>query len=65
MSDSIALDLLGAIRGNIAELKTDGIEIKERLSMLEAQGASLSRRIDRLSGDVELIRRRLNVVDAS
>ena len=65
MSDSIALDLLGAIRGDIAELKTDGIEIKERLGMLEAQGASPSRRIDRLSGDVEQIKRRLNLVDAS
>ena len=65
MSDSIVLGLLRAIRGDIAELKADMAEVKERLGMLEAQGASLSRRIDRLSGGAEQIKRRLNLADAS
>ena len=65
VSGNIALDLLRAIQGDIAGLKTGVIEIKQRLGMLEAQGASLSRRIDRLSGDAAQTKRRLNLVDAS
>ena len=40
------------------------IEVKERLGLIESQYASLSRRADRIGGDVELIKRRLNLVEA-
>jgi predicted nuclease with TOPRIM domain len=47
-----------------AELKTDMIEVKERLGLIEGQYSSISRRVDRISGDVDQIRRRLDLVDA-
>jgi hypothetical protein len=62
--DNLVLELLRAIRGDIAELKADMVEVKERLGLLEAQYASVSRRLDRLSGDVELIKRRLELTEA-
>jgi len=64
MSESLALELLRAMRANIAEIKADMIEVKERLGLLESQYAGMSRRIDRLGGDVELIKRRLDIVPA-
>jgi hypothetical protein len=39
-------------------------EVKERLGLLEGQCASISRRLDRQSGDIEQIKRRLNLADA-
>ena len=50
MSDDLALTLLRAIRSDISQIKTDVIEIKERLGILEGSYASLSRRVDRLGG---------------
>ena len=64
MSDNLVLELLRAIRADIGTLRADVLEIKERLGLLEAGYASLSRRVDRLTGDVELIKRRLDIVDA-
>lgn len=64
MSDNLVLELLRAIRGDIGDLKADTIEIKERLGMLEGGYASLSRRVDRMSGDIEHIKRRLELADA-
>jgi chromosome segregation ATPase len=67
MSDApinLVLEMLRAIRGDIAEVRTDLAEVKERLGLLEAQYASASRRLDRLSGDMELVKRRLNLVEA-
>jgi hypothetical protein len=67
MSDSprdLVLDMLRAIRADIADVRTDLSEVKERLGILEVQYASLSRRVDRMGGDIELIKRRLNLVDA-
>ena len=63
MSDNLVLDLLRAIRGDIAGLKTDMVEIKERIGLLEGSNASVSRRLDRVSGDVEFIKRRLDLVE--
>ncbi len=62
--DNLILTLLRAIRGDIAELKVDMIEVKERLDIIESQYASLSRRVHRVGGDVELIKRRLELADA-
>ena len=67
MSDAprdLVFDMLRAIRGDIAGVRTDLIEVKERLGLLEVRYASLSRRLDRLGGDVEPIKRRLNLVEA-
>ena len=64
MSDNLVLEHLRAIRGDLAGLKADMIEVKERLGLLEAQYSSISRRTDRISGDIELIKRRLDIVPA-
>lgn len=58
------LELLRSIRGDLAEVKADLVEIKQRVGLLEGQYASLSRRVDRLAGDVLLIKRRLDLVEA-
>jgi predicted nuclease with TOPRIM domain len=63
MSDNLVLEMLRAMRSDIADIKADIIEIKERLGLLEAGQASLSRRVDRLGGDVDTIKRRLNPID--
>ncbi len=63
MSESIVLELSRAIRGDIASLKADVGELKERVGLLAGQVSLLSRRMDRMGGDVEQIRRRLNLVD--
>jgi hypothetical protein len=54
--DNIILEHLRIIRAGVGdlgrkldELKTDVIEVKERLGFLEGQYASLSRRIDRMA----------------
>lgn len=62
--ESLTLNLLRAIRGDVAEIKADLSEIKQRLGFLEAGYASLSRRVDRIGGDVERIKTRLDIVDA-
>ncbi|RJF89728.1 hypothetical protein D3874_24445 [Oleomonas cavernae] len=58
------LEHLRAMRTDIAEMKTDIVEVEERLGLLEGQYASLSRRMDRLGGDVEQIKKRLDLVEA-
>ena len=67
MSESppnLVLEMLRAIRGDLSQLKADMVEVKERLGLIESQYASLSRRVDRMSGDIEQIRRRLDLVEA-
>ena len=67
MSDSqpnLVLDLLRAMRGDLSEIKTDLTELKQCVGFLEAQYANLSNRIDRIAGDVSLIKRRLDLVEA-
>ena len=60
----LMLDLLRAIRAEQAEIRTDLAEIKERLGIQETQYASLSRRVDRLGGDMEQVRKRLGLIEA-
>ena len=62
--DNLVLVMLRRLDGRFDDLKTDLIEDKERLGSLEQQYGSLSRRLDRISGDVDQIRRRLDLVDA-
>jgi hypothetical protein len=64
MSDNLVLDLLRAIRGDIGALKTGMTEFRERVGLLEAQCASISRRLGPAVGDVEHIKRRLDLVGA-
>lgn len=63
-SDNLVLDMLRAIRADVSDLKSDMGEVKERLGTLEAQYASLSRRQDRMAGDIERIKRRVDLADA-
>jgi len=62
--ENLVLEHLRAIRDDLAGLRTDMVEVKERLGLIESQYASLSRRLDRLSGDMELVKRRLNLIEA-
>jgi septation ring formation regulator EzrA len=61
--DDLMLVMLRAIRGDIGEIKADMREVKERLGFLESQYASVSRRLDRVGGDIERINRRLGLAD--
>jgi hypothetical protein len=63
--DNLVLELLRAIRGGVAELKTDTIEVKERLGLIEGAVASVSRRVDRVAGDVQRIKAGLDQAKAS
>ena len=49
----------------LGEIKEDTAETRLRIGMLEAGYASLSLRLGRLIGDVEHIKRRLDLADAS
>ena len=60
----LILDMLRAIRGDLADVKTDLTELKQRVGLLQGQYASLSARVDRIAGDVVLIKRRLDLVEA-
>jgi hypothetical protein len=67
MSDQRAdliLEVLRVIRGDIGEIKADLVEVKQHLGLLEAQYASVSGRVDRMAGDIALIKRRLDLVEA-
>ncbi len=67
MSDQRAdlmLEHLRAICGDLAEMKTDLVEIKQRLGLIEAQYANVSGRVDRMAGDIARIKRRLDLVEA-
>src|SRR3712207_1671345 len=64
LSGDSALELLRAVRGGIAGLKEDVAEVKERLGILESQCSSLSRRVDRIGGDAERIKRRLDPAES-
>ncbi|HLY46361.1 MAG TPA: hypothetical protein VKQ73_12330 [Stellaceae bacterium] len=58
------LQMLRAIRGDLVDVKADLTELKQRVGLLEGQYASLSVRVDRIAGDVALIKRRLDLVEA-
>ena len=62
--EDLVLVLLRGIRDDVPQIRDDMAEIKERLGLLEGGYASASRRIDRIAGDVERIKMRLDLVDA-
>jgi hypothetical protein len=74
MSDSIVLIRLREIRDMLADLKDDFSEMKLRVTTLETQVgnlgateqshyASVAMRLDRIGGDVDRIKRRLELAD--
>ena len=60
----LILEFRRAIRGDLADLKTGMVEVKERLGFLEAQYASISRRVDRIDGRLDRIERRIGLIEA-
>jgi hypothetical protein len=64
MSDNLVLEHLRAIRATRAEHTTMLTEIRERVGLLGGQYASIGRRVDRLSGDVKQVKRRLDIAEA-
>jgi hypothetical protein len=64
LSEDLVLILLRGIRDDISAIRGDVAEVKERLGLLEAGYASVSRRLDRMGGDVERIKVRLELADA-
>ena len=62
--ENLLLIYLRRIDSKVDGLRTDMVEVKERLGFLEGQYASISRRADRIGGDVERIKTRLDLVDA-
>jgi hypothetical protein len=68
---NLVLEHLSAIRTDIADIKKDMAEFRERLGLLESQMAghyalyaTLSTRLDRVVEDIAVIKRRLDLVDA-
>jgi predicted nuclease with TOPRIM domain len=66
MSDrsDMMLEMLRAIRADIGEMKANIAEIRHRLGLLEVGYATMQQRMDRMVGDIEQIRRRLDLVEA-
>jgi hypothetical protein len=48
----------------MAEMKADSVQIKQRFGLIEAQYANVSGRVDPMAGDVALIKRPLDLVEA-
>jgi hypothetical protein len=61
--DNIVLARLREIRDLLGEIRTDTSDIRLRVGMLEGGYASISLRLDRLAGDMERVKRRLDLVD--
>jgi hypothetical protein len=54
---------LRRIDTKVDDLRQGMIEVKERLGLIETQYASLSRRVDRMGGDIERINKRLDLTE--
>lgn len=63
-TDGIVLEHLRAIRAELGELRTDTVEIRERVGSLKQQYSTLSSRVDRMAGDIAQIKKRLDLVNA-
>ena len=61
--ENLTLRYLRRLDEHMSALHVDMVEVKERLGLLEAGQASLSRRVDRIGGDVEQMKRRLDLVE--
>jgi hypothetical protein len=74
--DNLVLNLLRAIRNDVAEIRADLLEVKQRLTTLEIQVgnlvateqshyAQLMLRMDRHDGRLDRIERRLELTEAA
>jgi hypothetical protein len=63
-TENSVLTYLRRIASEVNGIRTDMVEVKERLGFLGEQYASISRRVDRIGGDVERIKTRLDLVGA-
>lgn len=61
--DNLVLERLREIRGMLGRVLEDTADLRLRVGALEAAGASMSLRLDRLATDVDRIRRRLDLVE--
>jgi hypothetical protein len=61
--DSLVLVCLRRLDAGVADLGAAMGEVKKRVGTLEQRYASISRRLDRLDGDVQQIKRRLDLVE--
>ncbi len=62
--EDLVLLLLRRLDQRLGEVKADMVEVKERLGIIETQYSSMSRRLDRMGGDIEMIKRRLDLVES-
>jgi len=62
-TDNLVLERLREIRALLGEVKEDTGELRLRVGMIEAGYASMSLRLDRLGGDMEMVKRRLGLLD--
>ena len=60
--DNLVMEHLRAIRGDIDDIKTNIVEVKECLNRLEEGVAGLNRHSGRTEMDVHHIMRRLDIV---
>ncbi len=68
---TLIMSVMRAIQSDVSEIKHDISELKLRTHVLEDQMgatvvalAGLNHRLDRLQGDMSLVKRRLDLVDA-
>jgi len=67
MTDELAnlmLEHLRRIREGSGDLKTDMLELKQRVGHLDGQYATMSNRLDRMDMRLNRIERRLDLVEA-
>lgn len=62
-TDNLVLEHLRVLRSGQAELRENQHEIMRRLTTIEASYANLQNSMDRVRGDVDLIKRRLELSD--
>lgn len=61
---NLVLEHLRAIRSDLAGLKADMQELKERTGHLEGLYGTLSQRVDRIGGDLAMVTRRMDAHEA-
>jgi hypothetical protein len=62
---NLALTYLRRIDTKVDNLRADMVDVKQRIGFLEEQHDSISRRIDRIGGDVARFKTRLDRVDTA
>lgn len=63
ISNELIYELLKSMQGQLSNLQTDMLEVKERLGTLEMQYASLSRRVDRIDERLDRVEKCLGLVE--